>query len=258
MNEANDSLRSGLRREEKLGLVLPTLREAASLPILIPRIQAELDPLGIGYELLVVDDDSRDGTESFVSMLAGTDPRIRLLIRSGKRGLAGAVLYGWRHTDATILGVMDADGQHPPELLPELLKGIRGGRDLAVASRFVAGGGWPAASFLRRLMTAVAICLTQPLRRRVLGVCDPLSGYFLVRRSCVDKQVFQTAGFKLLLEILASGRVRSVAEVPFRLGKRGAGKSKVGMGVAMNYLRLLARLYAARWRAGIPQESGGD
>jgi len=125
---------------EKLALVIPTLREAANLPGLLADVRSVLDPVGIGYEIIVVDDDSRDGTEEIVSAIGDEDPRVRLLVRKGERGLSGAVLFGWRHTDATILGVMDADLQHPPELLPALVSAILSGNDMAIGSRYTAGG----------------------------------------------------------------------------------------------------------------------
>src|SRR3954454_12915144 len=101
---------------ESLALIIPTLAEAANLGALLDRVRHALEPLHIPWEVVVVDDDSRDGTEEIVFALASQDPRVRLLVRRQQRGLAGAVLHGWRHTDATILGVMDADGQHPAEV----------------------------------------------------------------------------------------------------------------------------------------------
>src|SRR5271166_1898395 len=126
--------------QQKLALVIPALREAANLSSLLTRVRSALDPAGIDYEIIVVDDDSRDGTEEIVSAISLEDPRVRLLIRKGERGLSGAILYGWRHTDASVLGVMDADLQHPPELLPALVSAILAGNDMAIGSRYIAGG----------------------------------------------------------------------------------------------------------------------
>lgn len=106
------------RPVEKLALVIPTLCEAENIGGLINQVRAVLDPLGIRYEILVVDDNSPDGTGAVVSALAHDDPRIRLLVRKGTRGLSGAILYGWQHTDAPVLGVMDADLQHPRSFCP--------------------------------------------------------------------------------------------------------------------------------------------
>src|SRR5882672_8425816 len=113
----------------KLALVVPTLREADNIRTVLDRIRQSLDPLGFAYEILVVDDDSGDGIESIVQEISRDDSRVRLLLREGERGLGGAVLYGWRHTDAEVLGVIDADLQHPPELLPRLWAALDGGRD---------------------------------------------------------------------------------------------------------------------------------
>ncbi len=130
---------SGAPRE-KLALVIPALREAENLRLLLGRVRAVLSRLEIAFEIVVVDDDSRDGTDEIVTAVAFEDTRVRLLVRTGQRGLSGAVLHGWRHTDATILGVMDADGQHPAEAVPELVTAILAGRDLAIGSRYVQPG----------------------------------------------------------------------------------------------------------------------
>lgn len=245
--------------KEKLALVLPTLREAANLSRLVPHIQAMLDPLGLPYELLVVDDCSADGTEELISTWSERDRRIRLLVRRNARGLAGAILHGWLNTDASILGVMDADGQHPPEALPRLVETIMAGNDLAIGSRFAPGSRATGLSPLRQIVTALAIGMCRPLQCQKITVHDPLSGFFLLRRQCIEGKVFQADGFKLLLEILARGRVRSVAEIPFMFGVRYSGQSKAGLTVGLNYLRLLAALYTLRCKSlPLVQDWGGD
>src|SRR3979411_1037611 len=117
----------------KLALVVPTLGEAANIRTVLRRVRTSIDPLGIPYELIVVDDDSRDGTAEIVHQISEADPRVRLLVRSNARGLAGAVVHGWQQSEAEIVGVIDADLQHPPELLPQLWKAVDSGTDLAVA-----------------------------------------------------------------------------------------------------------------------------
>ncbi len=113
--------------QEKLALIIPTLREAANIRSVLDHTRRVLDPVGIPYEIIVVDDDSDDGTGDIVSAIALEDPRVRLIVRKGAKGVAGATLLGWHSTDATILGEMDADLQHPPGLLPEL--GFRNPRE---------------------------------------------------------------------------------------------------------------------------------
>ena len=241
------------RAQERLALVIPTLREADNIGGLLGHVRSVLDPLGIAYEILVVDDDSRDGTEEIVSAIAQEDPRVRLLVRKGERGLSGAVLYGWRQSDAAILGVMDADLQHPPELLPKLIAAIFAGNDMAIGSRYTAGGELGAWNPVRKLLSTAAVWATWPIQRAGIRAKDPMTGFFLVRRACVDGIAFQPSGFKLLLEILVRGRIRSVTEVPLAFGSRNRGASKANFKVGWDYAKLLASLYWERfgfWRRG--------
>ena len=232
---------------EKLALVIPTLNEAENIGGLLAQIRVVLDPLQFPYEIVVVDDDSRDGTGAVVSAIEAQDPRVRLLVRKGQRGLSGAILHGWKHTDAGILGVMDADLQHPPELLPELLATIRQGADLAIGSRYTPGGELGAWNPMRKFISAAAGAVTWPIQHRGLRAKDPMSGYFMLRSACLEQVAFQKSGFKLLLEILVRAHLRSVREVPFAFGLRFRGASKANFKVAWDYGLLLLRLYAARF-----------
>jgi len=241
-------MKAQVHDQDKLALVIPTLRESECLPRLLREVLPSLGSLNIPCELIVVDDDSRDGSAKIVEQVSRQDPRVRLIIRRGERGLAGAILHGWQSSDATILGVMDADLQHPPQLLPNLFSAIQDGIDLAIASRYAASGGIQGTHPLRRIVSAASIAVTLPLLARDRRARDPLSGYFLVRRRCVKNILFRPTGFKLLLEILVRGRVRTVREIPFSFGRRAAGRSKATLRTAWEYLQLLARLYLLRWR----------
>ncbi len=230
----------------KLALVVPTLREADNIRAVLDRIRQSLDPLGFAYEILVVDDDSGDGIDSILQEITKQDPRVRLLVRKGERGLGGAVLYGWKHTDAEILGVIDADLQHPPELLPRLWEALDGGRDVVLASRYAPQGGLDHWHPARHLLSKMAIWLTYPLQKRNIRVKDPMAGFFLVRRSCLKNIELHNRGFKILLEILVRGNVRSVSEIPFTFGPRRAGASKANIRVGLDYFGLLFRLWTSR------------
>jgi dolichol-phosphate mannosyltransferase len=230
-----------------LALVIPTLCEAENIGGLLGHVRSVLDPLGIRYEIIVVDDDSADGTGDIVSAISRQDPRVRLIVRKGQRGLSGAVLDGWHSTGADVLGVMDADLQHPPELLPQLFSAIQAGNDLVIGSRYTPGGDLGGWNPMRKLLSTAAVWATWPLQRRRLRAKDPMSGYFMVRRSCVEQIEFQRAGFKLLLEVLVRARLSSVKEVPFVFGSRFRGASKANMKVAIDYGRLLARLFAGKY-----------
>ena len=231
------------RAKEKLGLVIPTLNEAGNIPTLIDRIQTALGQVGIDYELLVVDDNSEDGTADLVKAYVRADSRIRLLVRMGQRGLAGAVIHGWSHTDASLLGVIDADLQHPPETLPALIEAMAQGNDIAVASRYASSGTVGNWNAFRRLVSRCSTLVTLPLQRKKgMLVKDPLSGFFVVRRECVDGLDLQPYGFKILLEILVKGRIQRAAEVPFQFATRHSGRSKADLKVAMQYFSLLGKL----------------
>jgi len=229
----------------KLGLVIPTLNEAANIPVLLHRLRRTVADLPVDFEFLLVDDESTDGTAEAARHFAAHDPRVRVFVRHGQRGLAGAVIHGWTQTSASLLGVIDADLQHPPELLPDLVRPVLQGSDIAIASRYVSpnGNGLGEWNKLRILVSRCGTLLaTAPLRSRGLDVRDPLSGYFVVRRECTEALELQPQGFKILLEILVKGKIRKTTEVPFHFGARHAGKSKADLKVALDYVSLLGKL----------------
>jgi dolichol-phosphate mannosyltransferase len=251
--DTSSSPAAGEGSQQKLALVIPTLREAENIRGVLDQVRSALDPLEVTYEILVVDDDSRDGTDAIVTEVSAQDPRVRLLVRKGEKGLSGAVLYGWERTDAAILGVIDADLQHPPELLPQLLAAMQEGCDLAIGSRYTKGGQLGEWNPARKFLSAAAIWVTWPLQSGHSRARDPMSGFFMVRRSCLRLGAFQKTGFKLLLEVLVRGQIKSVKEIPYAFGLRHKGASKANLKVGWDYALLLARLYAAKfgfWRRG--------
>ena len=204
----------------KFALVIPTLNEAANIESVLRRAAAALSRLKIPWEVLVVDDASGDETCEIVRKFSIDGSQFRLLPRRGKRGLAGAITYGWAQTDAEFVGVMDADLQHPPELLPILLQELLSGVDVVIASRYLMPGSMNDWSAARKMISRAGVLASKPVQRPDLKVADPLSGFFVLRRRCIEGIAFQTTGFKLLLEILARGRVKTVVEVPFKLAVR--------------------------------------
>ncbi|MCK4601852.1 MAG: glycosyltransferase, partial [Phycisphaerae bacterium] len=156
-----------------VSIIVPTYREAESLPELIERVDRVRREGNISLELVIVDDNSSDGTEELMRSL--NCPWIRLVVRRGKRDLSAAVAEGLRLARSEVLVVMDADLQHPPEKIPEMLAAIANGHDFVIASRYVAGGAtggqWP---LLRRICSRAATLLARPFT----SVKDPLSGFF--------------------------------------------------------------------------------
>lgn len=228
--------------EKSFALVIPTLNEAGNIDKILGALTGVLGNTNYEYQITVVDDGSTDGTIEKVREWNTRDSRVRLISRIGERGLAGAVLHGWSQTPASLLGVIDADLQHPPELLPELLKQVENA-DIAIASRYASRDGvkgWnPIRAAVSRLTTLAAAPL---IHKKDLQVSDPMSGFFVIHRRCIEGLTFQTSGFKLLLEILVRGRIRKVREIPYHFGLRHAGRSKAGASVAFHYLHLLSRL----------------
>jgi dolichol-phosphate mannosyltransferase len=227
---------------KKFALVVPTLNEAANVVAVLDRAREALSGLRLPWEILVVDDNSTDGTAEAVRAYSETHAGIHLVERHAQKGLAGAITYGWEHTDADLIGVMDADLQHPPELLPELVIKVSQGSDIAIASRYLHADSMQAWSLPRRTISRLSVLASKPVQRPHLRVSDPMSGFFVLRRTCIEGIHFQPEGFKLLLEILAKGDIRSVAEMPFKFGLRSRGKSKANGMTAVYYLSLLCRL----------------
>ncbi len=224
----------------EVSLILPTYNERECLRLLHERIERSL--AAYRYEIVVVDDSSPDGTGAEVTELARSAP-YRLVSRPERSGLSSAVLDGCDRAGGSVLAVMDADGSHPPELLPSLIEPVRSGRaEFALASRHVHGGSDRGLPPVRRLTSWLA---TVPARALV-RVSDPMSGFFAVRREVLRRAPLAPTGFKVGLEVLAKCRPAPTVEVPFVFGTRLAGESKLAPVQVLEYARHLGRLY--RWR----------
>lgn len=248
-----------MNRYRKFALVIPTLEEATNITAVLDRVIAAMSRLDATWEILVVDDESIDGTAQIVSRYADLNSRVRLFVRRGCKGLAGAILYGWKQTDADLVGVIDADLQHPPELLPILIQQINEGSDIAVASRYVLADSMSEWNPIRRMLSRIGVLACKPVQRADLSISDPLSGFFVLRRECVKGLNFQPSGFKLLLEILVKGNISSATEVPFKFAERTHGNSKANAATGIQYIWLLcklscAKLFGARKAKGDPSD----
>lgn len=222
-----------------ISITIPTYNEKENIGKLIPAIHDVLN--GYEYELIVVDDNSPDGTAEVAEELSKIYP-IRVLKRNGKLGLASAILYGFQNSKGEILGVIDADLQHPPEYIKEFIRVTSNGYDIAIGSRYVEGGkidGW---STYRSIVSKGAIMLSRPLT----DVKDPMSGYFFIKKDVIKDASLSSIGYKILLEILTKGSYENVREVPYIFKTRQNGNSKLGKGEYINYLKLLYHLYKYR------------
>lgn len=221
----------------QLAVILPTYRERANIAPMVARLDAALQ--GVAWEAIFVDDNSPDGTADEVRRIALEDPRVRVIERIGRRGLASAAIEGMCATAAPIVAVMDADQQHDPELLPKMLAAVEGGEyDLAYASRFAEGASTEEWGRPDRVK---ASGLANRIANKVTGVelSDPMSGYFMLRAETLraDAHRLSGVGFKILLDILATvDRPLKVKEFPLNFVARVEGESKLDQTVVFEFL----------------------
>jgi dolichol-phosphate mannosyltransferase len=231
----------------KFSIVVPTYNEAGGIEKLVGTLREVFEQNGLDGEIIVVDDNSPDGTGAIVDRLEREGYPVRCLHRPGKLGLSSGVIDGWKFArpDSTALGAMDGDFSHDAAILPRMVTALQDGEyGLAIGSRYVPGGGisnWPK----RRIITSrVAIALAQPLT----PIRDITSGYFLVKRSALEGVELDPIGFKIGLEVIAKAHYGRAIEVPYRFTDRVAGTSKLNQNEILNYLKQLGRIYGARLR----------
>lgn len=234
-------------RPLQLAVVLPTFNERANLAPLVERLEAAL--AGIAWEAIIVDDNSPDGTADEARAISQRDPRIRVIQRIGRRGLASAVIEGMLSTASPVVAVMDADHQHDPRLLPQMLAAVSGGDyDVAVASRFAEGASTEAWGRPDRVK---ASGVANALARRLTGVelTDPMSGYFMLRTETLraDAHRLSGVGFKILLDLFATSPTPlRFREVPYTFRNRHSGESKLDTNVAWEYVVMLLDRFFGR------------
>ncbi|HEX7711206.1 MAG TPA: glycosyltransferase family 2 protein [Sphingomonadaceae bacterium] len=237
----------------KLAIVLPTLNERDNIAPVIAQLEQALG--ADGWEAIFVDDNSADGTGDLLRATALADPRVRVIERFGRRGLASAAIEGMCSTAAPFVALMDADLQHDPALLPRMLAAVESGEaDIAVASRFVAGGSAEGLSSKGR---EAGSRMANRLSRLLTGMelTDPMSGFFLLRSERLRRSAPRLSGigFKILLDILMTLRRKVVVkEFPLKFAQRGGGESKLDRAVAFEFLiglydRHLGRILPTRF-----------
>ncbi len=260
--QISDLLPTSVDRDDQaiyLSLVIPTYKERDNIQNVIRILSQLLDELIPGdYELIVVDDDSPDRTWEVAQALTREYPQLRVMRRQQEKGLSSAVIRGWQVARGHVLGVIDGDLQHPPEVLTQLLWGIQEGADLAVASRHVEGGGVSSWSVVRRFLSRGAQLLGLILLPGILGrVSDPMSGYFMVRRSAIAGVILNPVGYKILLEVIGRGKVGEITEAGYVFCERQEGESKVTWKQYIEYLHHLLRLRLSKGVLGKMNEQTG-
>ncbi len=226
----------------KVSVIIPTYNERGNLEELLHRIDRAMG--NRDYEVIIVDDDSPDRTWELAQELSGKYP-VKVIRRMEEKGLSSAVIRGFKEASGNVFVVMDADLQHPPEKIPELIKAIEEGADIAIGSRYVPGGKVENWYWYRKLISRGAIMIGRLALPKIRDVKDPVSGFFALRREVVENAELNPIGFKILMEILIKGEYRKVVEVPFTFGLRKAGESKLSGKTMVKYLKHVYRLM--RW-----------
>lgn len=221
---------------------MPTYNERDRLTELTDALFAAAASAGLALELIIVDDNSPDGTGVLADELA-TTRTMQVVHRSGKLGLGTAVVAGFNVAIADTVGVMDADFSHPPALVPKMIKVFHAtDADVLVASRYIPGGSTPNWPFKRRLLSRIG-CL---LARGLSPIRDAASGFFLIRRDIAQGVLIKAGGFKICIELIVRGRPGRLVEIPYRFDDRELGESKMSLREASGYLVQLKDLYLHR------------
>ena len=219
-----------------ISIIIPTYNERDNVAPLVKRINLAIP--NYQHEIIFIDDDSRDGTAEQVRSLSPAYP-VRVIVRKTKGGLASAVVDGLQYAKGQVVVVMDADLQHPPEVIPGLLKEIENGADIVIASRYVPGGSVQGWGLARRVVSRGAIFLAHLLLPLSRPVRDPVSGFFTFKRQVVANANLRPTGYKILLEILMEGKFGTTAEVAFTFSTRSRGESKLKARQQISYLKHL-------------------
>jgi dolichol-phosphate mannosyltransferase len=225
--------------------IIPTYNEAGGIEKLLRAVDGVFKANGLDGEIVVVDDNSPDGTGAIVDRLAAELP-VRCLHRPGKLGLSSGVIDGWKFArpESLAVGAMDGDFSHDITIVPKMVEALASGAyGLAIGSRYVPGGGianWPK----RRIFTSKVACM---LARPLTPINDITSGFFLVRRDALDGVELDPIGFKIGLEVVAKAHYGKALEIPYVFTDRVVGESKLNQKEIFNYLKQLRKLYGQRF-----------
>ncbi|TDI11528.1 MAG: polyprenol monophosphomannose synthase, partial [Acidobacteria bacterium] len=228
-----------------VSVIVPTYKEVENLPLLTERLEEVREKHDLSLALLIMDDDSQDGTQELVSSM--DRDWLTLVVRKEERGLSRAVLEGLRLARGDVLVVMDADLSHPPEKIPEMLVALEKGADLVMGSRYTTGGLTEAYwGFFRRLNSRIATLFARPFT----SVKDPMSGFFaLPRKTFESARDLNPIGYKMGLELMVKCNLQRIEEIPIHFKDRQFGQSKLTLTEQKKYLQHLCRLFIYKyWR----------
>jgi dolichol-phosphate mannosyltransferase len=224
-----------------LSIIIPTYNEQTNLVKITERIAAALAAYAYTYEIWFIDD-SDDNTPQILQQLALQYPDVHFLHRNNMRGLGSAVVEGFKHAQGEYIIVMDADLQHPPELIPNILQTLTAGEDIVIPSRFIPGGSDGGLNPIRKLVSWVARSLGQVAIKRFRTISDCTSGFFGLRRQVIAGIHLNPSSWKILMEIIVKGDYLSIKEIPYTFEARNAGHSNMDIHEQWNYIKHIIKL----------------
>lgn len=236
----------------RVTVVVPTYNERENLADIASAVTAH------GYRLLVVDDDSPDGTGAIADQLAASSPSITVIHRPGKQGLGRAYAAAFDQLiasrDAAVVVEMDADFSHDPADLPRLVAAVEAGADVAIGSRYVPGGSTPDWPPVRRLVSRGGNLYA----RLMLGipVRDSTAGYRAFRTEALARLPYGEArasgyGFQVEMAWKAHRAGMTIVEVPISFKDRARGTSKMGMPIVVEAMWLVTLWGLSRLRRSV-------
>lgn len=217
----------------KVSIVVPSYNERDNVKKLVEQIDEAL--AGIDHEILFVDD-STDDTPQVIEEIAKEKPYVRVKHRTNEKGLATAVILGFKLAEGDYLACMDADLQHPPAILRPMFAALESGADFCIPSRLIPGGDDGGLNWYRKLVSGTARKIGQILLPCLRHISDPTSGLFMFRKEAIDGADLRPIGWKIMVEVLAMAKYSSIVEIPYAFQQRTAGESKLDTKVTMQYL----------------------
>ena len=222
-----------------LSVIVPSYNEGGNVRELVKQTDAALK--GIDYEIIFVDD-STDDTPKIIEKVSQDFPQVRLIHRENEKGLATAVLRGFREAKGAYLACMDADLQHPPITLKYMYYALEEGADFCVPSRFLPGGSDGGLNSYRKAVSWTARKIGQKILPPLAKLTDPTSGLFMIRRQVIEGVDLRPIGWKIMIEVLAMGNYDTLVEIPYRFSERNSGESKLSKDATMEYLKQVKEL----------------
>ena len=221
-----------------ISIILPTYNEADNIKVIVPMLSNVLEGLNTPYEIIIVDDNSPDGTGNIAHGLSEKYP-VAVDIRKDEKGLSSAVIKGFKLARGDVFLVMDADLSHPVHKIPEMVRPILENKcDMTVGSRYIKGGAWEKQLFVREIISRTACFLA----RGITHLSDPTSGFMAVKKNILKGLQLDPLGWKIVLEIAVKAHPK-IRDIPITFGERAAGESKLGLKAEIDYIRHLWRLY---------------